>query len=365
MKILFVINNLGMGGAENMVVRLADSLADKGYTIKIAIFSNPILVRPKNSSIEIINYETVSGKGLLETFLKLRNTIRSFNPDVVHSHMFRANFISRLVRLTLPFSKLICTEHSTSVGGVKKAIAYRITDVLASINTNVSSEAVDSYIRHYAVKAGRMISVPNGIDTEKFKLDEKIRIKSRNELQVSDKNILLAVGRLSPAKNYSNLIHSISYLKKSGKTNFKLFIVGDGPLYEDLNQLRQELGVENLIEFLGLRHDISYLMQAADIYLMSSSWEGLPMVILEAMSCEKLIISTDCGGIANLIRDSGFTVPIDDPKALASQIESALEMTEQERKNRGMKARKHILNNYTLDINTQSYINLYNQSFKK
>lgn len=364
MKILLVINNLGMGGAENMLVRLADSLADKGHTVKIAILSTPISVQPNRPDIEVINFNAVGKKGLLKATFELRNIIKSFNPDVVHSHLFRSNFISRLVRLTLPIKKLICTEHSTSVGGVKQAIFYRATDMLADINTNVSAEAVDSYIRKYAVKKGRMINIPNGVDIEKFKLSPSIRLQTRNDLLVHDAKIILAVGRLVPAKNYANLLNSIAILKKSGRTDFKAFIVGEGPLYDELKSLISELRIEDFVELLGPRDNINYLMQAADLYVMSSSWEGLPMVILEAMASERVVVSTKCGGVENLLKDSGFTVAIDNSEALAHQISLVLDMSESERNLIGAKARKYIICNNTLEKNTDAYIELY-QSNKK
>lgn len=363
MKVLFVINDLGMGGAENMLVRLADNLAERGHTIKIVTFCHPVLVEPLNRNIQIVNYNTSNRKGLIQAFLRLRSTIKSFNPDIVHSHLFRANFLSRLVRISVPINKLICTEHSTAVGGIKQIVAYRITDSLADINTNVSAEAVENYIRKKAVKKGRMVSIPNGVDVEKFKFDPKVRLETRTNLSVNDKKVILAVGRLSIPKNYSNLLHSIALMKDFRK-DFKLLIVGDGPLYEDLMQIRKELELEDVVEFLGIRSDICSLMQAADVYVMSSSWEGLPMVILEAMACQRVVVSTKCGGIEKLIKESGFTVGIKDPKALAKKIMLVLDMTENERLNRGIKARRYVIKNNAIEINSKSYLKLYYETVK-
>ena len=363
MKVLFVINNLGMGGAENMLVRLADNLAERGHTIKIVTFCDPVLVEPLNRNIQIVNYNTSSKKGLIKAFLRLRDTIKSFNPDVVHSHLFRANFLSRLVRISVPINKLICTEHSTVGGGITQIVAYRVTDSLADISTNVGAEAVENYIRKKAVKKDRMVNIPNGIDVEKFKFDQKIRLETRTSLLVDDKKVILAVGRLSVPKNYSNLLRSIALMKDFRK-DFKLLIVGDGPLYEDLMQIRKELALEDVVEFLGVRSDICSLMQAADVYVMSSSWEGLPMVILEAMACQRVVVSTKCGGVEGLVQDAGFMVELNNSKALAKKIELVLNMSENERLIMGAEARKYIISNFTLQANTDSYIRLYEKDYK-
>lgn len=358
MKVLILINALGVGGAETAVVNLADELIRKGHIVKIVCLSEPILVRPKSNNIELTSLNVESNTDLFKAYFKLRDIVNTFKPHVVHSHLFRANFLARLLKFSLSSPKIICTEHSTSVTSYKRVIAYRLTDALADMNTNVSDAAVECYIKEGAVRKGNMITVKNGVNLSEYCFDEIIRKKTRKALLVQEKKVILAVGRLSPEKDYPNLINAISILNKS-RDDFIVFIVGDGSLRENLFSITRSLSLDNVIKFLGSRNDVKNLMQAADVYVMSSLWEGLPMVLLEAMACERTIVATDCGGNRDLVGENGFIVPTQDPERLALAIEEALNMQENERLALGNKSRKHIEENYSLSYNADNYLKLY------
>lgn len=362
MRILLVIDSLGLGGAENVVVNLADELTRRNHIVKIVHLADSIDVKPQQDNIELIslNIKLNSRRktDIIKTYFKFRKIVKSFKPDVVHSHLFRANLLSRLLKLSYPSLKVICTEHSTKITDKRELIAYRLTDALSSINTNVSDAAVKSYIREGAVKQGNMVTVVNGVDTNNFYPDKEVRKSIRKELSVQNKKVILAVGRLAPPKDYSNLLNAISILKES-QNNFTVLIVGDGELKESLLRLHEQLDLKDTVKFLGIRTDIKNLMQAADVYVMSSMWEGLPMVILEAMACEKMVVATDCGGIKDLVINNGIIVPIKNSQLLAKALEQALNMEESERLKLGFKARQHVLANYSLSYNVDSYLKLY------
>lgn len=353
-----MITGLGMGGAEHVVVNLADELIKLGHTVKIAYLSGSVLVSPKRSEIELIPIGMRGTKDFLKAFFKLRNIVKDFKPDVVHSHMFHSNIISRLIRLAIYVPKLICTVHSSNEGGKFRMLAYRLTDSLADISTNVSQQSVNDYINKGAAKYGRMVSIANGIDTEKFRYNAVFRESLRSELCVSSEKIILAIGRLHVAKDYQNLLYAVDKLKTI-RTDFKVFIVGEGLLENDLKKITKEKGIEHFISFLGVRRDIKELMSAADIYVMSSAWEGLPMVILEAMACERFVVTTDCGGIRGVVGSNGFIVEPKNYTALADRLNDALDMTFEERFSIGKLARKSIVNNYSLSANVDAYLELY------
>lgn len=362
MRILLVIDTLGLGGAENVVVNLADELASRNHIVKIVYLSEPVLVKPRLNTIELIplgikiNYK--SKAEVVKGYLKLRNVVSKFKPDVIHSHLFRANLLCRLLKLTLPTIKVICTEHSTKIVNKKQLIAYRLTDRLSHINTNVSNEAVKSYVEAGAVGRGNMVTVVNGVDTTKFYFDQATRDKTRQKLNIKSRKLILAIGRLVTPKDYPNLLNAISILKNS-RNDFTVNIVGDGELKVELFTLVRNLGLEDTVHFLGARTDIKDLMQAADVYVMSSLWEGLPMVILEAMACERMVVATDCGGIKDVVDGNGIIVPTMSSELLSQALNDALDMTEDERRNLGLKARQHVVDNYSLSYNVDSYLELY------
>lgn len=347
-----------MGGAEHVVVNLADTLVARGHEVRIAYLTGEALVLPKDKSIEVIAIGMKGKAGFLSAYFKLRALVKAFQPDVVHSHMVHANLISRLLRLTVKIPKLVCTAHNTNEGGQLRMLAYRITDKLADISTNVSEEAVAEFVRQGAVKAGRMIAVPNGIDTNKFSFNSAVRDTIRKELGAGDKNILLAVGRLDIQKDYPNLLQA-TFLLKEQRQDFKLFIVGDGPLRAELTQRVKELGLTEYVEFLGIRRDVSALMSATDLFVLPSAWEGFGLVVAEAMACERVVVATDCGGVKEVVGDAGFTVPTGDSDALASSINMVLGMSPADRLQLGINARGRIVQEYSLSKNVDFFLSIY------
>ena len=359
MKILLVITGLGMGGAEHVVVNMADELVKVGHKVKIIYLTGPALVLPKNDKIELIPLNMTGVKSFFASYLKLRSIVKKFEPDVVHSHMVHANIITRLLRLSIEVKKIISTSHSTNEGGKARMLAYRLTDWLTNISTNVSDDAVNESIRKGAVKKGRMVAIPNGINTEVFSFNQKNRIKTRNELNLGNNKLLLAVGRLTEAKDYPNLLLAIQLLKKQ-RTDFKLVIVGDGPLKTDLVNMVKELDLTEYVQFLGIRNDIPDLMSASDLFVLSSAWEGFGLVVAEAMACERLVVATDCGGVAQVTSPYGSLIEPKNHLLLYQAINRVLDINLSESAKIGTLSRQHIINNYSLLKSVNSYICLYN-----
>lgn len=358
LKILFVITGLGMGGAEHVVTNLADNLVARGHLVKIAYLTGDAFVLPENPDIEIISLHLKSPKNTLEAYFKLRALVNQFKPEVLHSHMFHANILSRLLRLSITLPKLICTAHSNNEGGKLRMFAYRITDSLADMSTNVSQEAVDVFITKRAVKTGRMMPIVNGIDTNRFVFNSDVCQDLRNQLRLQDKKMILAVGRLDTPKDYPNLLNAVALLAKK-RQDFKVFITGDGPLKEELLSLMDSLNVSEFVEFLGVRRDVAALMSATDLFVLSSAWEGFGLVVAEAMACERVVVATDCGGVAEVLGSNGFLVQPQDSVLLAETLNNTLKLSDDECNKIGSAARQRIIEHFSLDANVDAYFKLY------
>lgn len=354
-----VITGLGMGGAEHVVVNLADELIMLGHKVKLVYLSGEVEVSPKNSNVELIPLGMNAPKDFIYAYIKLRKIVKDFKPDVLHSHMFHSNIISRLLSLTTAIPKIISSSHNTNEGGKLRMLAYRLTDNLVYISTNVSQEAVDALVNKRAVQPGRMLSIANGINVDCFCFDEAARKNKRTELHVTDQKLVLAVGRLNPQKDYPNLFNAIHLLKEK-RQDFKFFIAGDGPLKEELMLLVQKLGISKFVEFLGIRRDIPALMSASDIFVLPSAWEGFGLVVAEAMATERVVVATDCGGVSEVVGSDGFLVQHKNSTLLAQALNRALDLDANERSIIGAAARKRIINNYSLSANVKAYLKLYN-----
>ena len=364
-NIIYITTSLGMGGAEKQICSLSDTMSHENNItiINLSNHSNNICT-PKNKNINIHSLSMDKNPlNFIYSLLSAREIIKKTKPDIVHSHMFHANIFSRLLRLIVKFPVLICTAHSKNEGGKLRMFLYRITDWLATISTNVSKEAVDSFIEKKAVKPGRMISFYNGIDTEIFSYNRISRKIKRHEIGVDDNTpLILSVGRLTEAKDYPNLFYAFSNLNTPIQP--KLVIIGDGEEKERLKNLSEELGISDNIIWLGIRHDVQDWMSACDLFVLSSAWEGFGLVVAEAMACERIVIGTDSGGVSEVIGDAGFIIPIKNSQSLTEYINMALSLSSEERQELGNKARQHIINNFSLTTISQQWLDLYNKLSK-
>ena len=352
MNILYVITGLGLGGAEKVVADLADQMIALGHNVKIAYLTGSVLVKPVSSDVEIIALHLNSVKDFLPASKKYRKLVKSFCPDVVHAHMVHANIFTRLNRTLCPVPKLICTAHNSNEGGKARMIAYRLTNHLSDVNTNVSQEATEALINKGAFSKKDVITVYNGIDLRKFE-------KNHDSINLNNNILnLISVGRFNDQKDYPNLINAFAILKKHSD-DIKLNIVGDGELRPQIEALVTELKLDEDITLLGRRSDISELLNAADIFVMASKFEGFGLVVAEAMACECYVVATDSGGVAEVMGDTGRLVPIKDSEALAEAIEQTISLNKKDILENNKKARDRINRFFSLEASVQKWLALY------
>lgn len=360
MKIMFVITGLGVGGAEKVVINLADSLVLLGHEVSIVFLKGFPVVVPKSSLINLICLELDSLRQLPSAIHRLRREIIYAAPDVVHSHLYHANIFCRMLRLVVPMNCLITTAHNNHEGGLFRMSCYRLTNSLSDAFTNVSGEAVDAFVRHGAAKAGELLTIYNGICTDSFKLLTDSKKIVYEELGMpSDQKLIIAVGRLNKEKDYANLFEALSLLEPR-LFDYLLVIAGDGPLEGELKLLVEQKNLISRVRFLGVRQDIPELLSAADLYVLSSVSEGFPLVVGEAMACEKFVVATDCGGVKEFMGNTGILVPPNDSNALAAELANALMLTKAARVKAGKLARDRIVSNYSLTSSVDKWIALYN-----
>lgn len=359
-RIAFIITGLGMGGAETQVCSLIDQLAARGNTILLLSLTGESVNKPKHPSIQLVELNMrKTPLGFVKAYWQAVSILRQFQPDVVHSHMVHANIFARLLRVVAPIPRLVCTAHSNNEGGKARMLAYRLTDSWCDLTTNVSQEAVEAFIIQKAVKPGRIIAQHNGIDLAKFVFNPVARERCRAELGLNtNQTLLLAVGRLTEAKDYPNLLNAFAQLVKR-QPNVKLAIIGIGELATSVEALIEQLELKPYVALLGLRFDVVDWMSAADMYVMSSAWEGMPMVLLEAMATERVVIATDCGGVREVVGDYGYLVPPRDSAKLAEAIEQAIALPSQARSVLGNNARSYIESRYSLSAITEQWLKYY------
>lgn len=359
MKILYVITGLGMGGAETQLSTIAQHMA-KSHDVRVCYLTGEPVLLKDISAVPIVPInikKTLSG--FFQGYFKLRKLVADFKPDVIHSHMIHANILSRLLRLSIAVPKLVCSAHNSNEGGWLRMLAYRLTDRLADVTTNVSLEAVHAFETRWAIPKDKMRVVFNGVDTSIFKPDSEKRFYLRQLADVADNDkIILSVGRLTAAKDFPNLLNAFAGLSHMQGT-FKLWIVGDGDDRLALTALVEKLNLTGKVFFWGMRSDVASFYNAADIYVLSSAWEGFGLVVAEAMASERVVVATDCGGVREVIGDQGFLVPVKNADALMQGMEKALSLSAGGAKVMGEQARTRVVENFSLDSVIENWLDIY------
>lgn len=348
-----------MGGAENQVCSLADKLFARGHKVKIAYLLQPAIVQPKHKDIKLI---WLGGEkkplSMLKAYVNLVRFIKKENPDIVHSHMFHANIFARLTKLFLSVPRLVCTAHSNNEGGSLRMLTYRLTHSFADVFTNVSHEAVAVFEKKKAAPMGEMIATLNGIDTDYFQFVSSERFSLRHKYGLGHKKVFIGIGRFHEAKDYPNLLEAFSNLLEK-ESNAYLLIIGDGALRSDIEQLVIDKKLSESVTLLGIRHDIPYLLSAADIFVLPSAWEGFGLVVAEAMACERIVVATDSGGVAEVLGGDGFLVSPKNSDALAAAMHKAVLLNDDEAKALGKAARQRIIEKYSLDSVVDNWLKIY------
>jgi glycosyltransferase involved in cell wall biosynthesis len=358
MKILLLITGLGVGGAETQVTELASQFAERGHTVMLAFMTGQPEVLPRHPAVTVCGlgmHNSVSG--MLTGYRALRRLVKNYQPDVVHSHMVHANLLARVVRLSCRMPRLISTAHSNNEGGKARMLAYRVTDALADLSTNVSDIAVAAFEEKGAVPKGRMVTISNGIATDRFRHDPALRKELRAGLEPNTK-LILAVGRLVDVKDYPNLLRAFALVSKNMQ-DAVLWIAGGGERLEELQALSQELGISRAVSFLGIRSDTEALYNAADVSVLSSKWEGFGLVVAEAMASENVVVATDCGGVREVLGECGYLVPAQDPVRLAAALQQALVLPKEDAMLLGRKARQRVLKHYSLHSTVDAWAAIY------
>lgn len=367
-RILFLITGFNYAGAENQIVQLCRGFRAKGYDIALVSMIEPVALTYVNELKEL-NVEIHSlgmSKGIPDprAIIRLRRVIKQFNPDVVHSHLVHANILARFTRMFVKMPLLICTAHNIHEGGRFRELLYRFTDPLCELTTNVSEKAVQRYIDERITPKNKIVFIPNGIDISQFEGNaEEERRRIELELGISKESFIwFAAGRIVPEKDYSNMLTAFSKVTVQHPDSV-LLIAGIGPEREMMDQLCKELGIQDQVHFLGIRHDIAQLMKAADAYLMSSKWEGMPIVLLEASASALPIVATDVGGNREVVQDglTGLLVRAEDSDELSDRMASMMSLDANDRQLMGQAGRQYVKEHYSMNEIVETWTDIYSR----
>ena len=325
-KILVVINNFGIGGAERLVVDDINEMIRRGYDVNVLTFKQEKKAslldecRVSTDKLTFIEIRTIwEIRGWFNTF----NYLKKINPDVVFSHLWFSNTIITPICRLVGIKNVITFEHNVynSIKNKKMYFVDRLIQGLSKKIIAVSSAVKDSLIDH-GIKEEKIIVINNGINLSKYKSERDFSY--RQKLGIPENAfVFTTVGRLITQKGLDVLIKAFS----RGLPEALLLIVGEGPKEAELKKLSESLHMSGKIFFLGSRRDVPKILEASNCFILASRWEGLGIVVLEAMASRLPIIISDLKAGEDMIQNgfNGIVVAKEDYVALHLQMKRLME----------------------------------------
>ena len=333
-KISLFLPSLSGGGAERVFVNLANEFTNRGLKVDLILAKKegPYL---KDIS-EKVNIIDLKARSVLFSLLPLAKYLRKERPNILLSSMEHANIIS-IIASTLARTKarvIVRTANTISLS-IKQAKrgrallskygAFFLYRFASGIIAN-SKGSADDLAKTLKISRDEITVLYNPLAIKY--ITEKAREDVNHKWLVNKQGIIiLSAGRLRKHKDFSTLIRSFNVVLEKYK-EAKLVIIGEGPDRKDFEKLIKKLNLEDTISLPGFVQNPYAYMSRADIFVLSSKWEGLPNVLLEAMACGTPVVSTDCpSGPAEILQNGiyGKLVPVGDYLALAEAIKKTIE----------------------------------------
>ncbi len=369
-RVAHLIYSQLIGGSEMLAANICANL-DREYFDPIILF----LYKQSGQMPEVlkrlgVEYATIGCSRFSKFFLKylIEFKLNKLGVDVLHIHhlTFYNQSYDGVQRSRV--KGVVLTEHSIYTllkstilqNSLQKAVHN------ASYFTTVSDEIKEYCVSTSGAEGDKIQVILNGVDTNLFRPRSTIFLKQAiPALSSWQGKIAITVGRLHEAKDHQTMIRAIKLLLTGGG-ELQLVIVGEGNLLGELERTIESLGLKHYVHLLGARTDVANLLPEADLFLLSSQTEGLPMVLLEAMSCGLPIVSSDVGGIPEVVQDgvNGLLTAPENPQLFADTIQSLLN-SDDLMEVMGKCNREKIKQEFSIKETTKYYSDMYMQIMEK
>lgn len=324
-----------------MLLNLSKNLRSRGHDILVACPTyGPLIEALKEEGIQVKIIPIKKTYDLMAAF-RLKNLIVHEGVQVLHTHGMLVNIVGRFASKMAHVPVSISTVHLTRelAGGARaenirqwfKGKYYRSLDNF-SANFNDRVIAVSESVKQDLISQGmspeKIVVVKNGIEFEQWQspLDnENHRAKKRKELGIDNCPVVGTITRFSKQKDVHTFLYAISSVIRD-YPSVRCMILGDGEQRVELEDLSRRLALNGNVTFLGYREDAGEILRLFDIFVLSSLWEGLPLVVLEAMAASKPVVATEVPGTAEAVLDgkTGLLVPLRHSESLANSVKRLL-----------------------------------------
>lgn len=338
---VFLLTGLGVGGAERQAVRLATRLVARGRDVRVVSMIDPIahVETLERAGVPVESLGMARGRADVSAFMRLVRLLKDLRPRTLLCFMYHANLMGRLAGRVAGVPRIVVSVRIEKFGGFTREWAFRLSNGLSAATVVNSQLAADSLVRRRVVARDQLLVIPNGID---FAEIDAAGPATRSDLGIPEAAFLwIAVGRFDPQKDHASLLEAFG---ATGREADHLLLVGDGPLRPDAERRAADAGLSDRVHFTGVRDDVPALLGLADALVMSSLFEGLPNVLIEAHTAGLPVVATDVGGVREVVvpDGSGYVVPAGDLGGLARALRRLAETDPDARREMGRTGREHV-----------------------
>ena len=361
-KVLQITHDLAIGGLQQVVVNICRTINRDKFDISVLCLRTlgEFVPAIEKMGIEVQLLPQKENATDYLSFLKVARILKEKRPDVIHTHNTQPFIDGTIAAMLAGVKTVVHTDHARSFPDKRRYMfAEWLISHYAYKIVGVSEHTANNLISYEKISKDKLVVIPNGIDGAQFQSPFDPESKKR-ELGISNTGPIIGLGvRLSEQKGITYLLQAMPALVAEFPSII-LLIAGSGPLEETLKSEAEQLGVNNNVHFLGPRLDLNEIIRLFDVYVLPSLWEGLPMVLLEAMAAGLPIVATDVGGGATAVHDgqNGLLVTARNPDLLASSLIRLLR-NESWRRDYGSFGRRIFDGQFSARIMTEKYERLY------
>jgi glycosyltransferase involved in cell wall biosynthesis len=354
-RVAYLIDTLEVGGAEKQLLTIATGVSRERFAPSVLCLTRRGLLEAEVEQAGVpVHLVGKRHKAGVLAYRRLRAWLRAERPHVLHTWMFTCNLYGRLAARGLPV-RTLASEVSADPGKSRLRLAV---DRMLAPSTDAfyvnSREVARFYHERCAIPLERIAVIPNGVDVR------PVEPVSRASLGVPGGAYLVCcAGRLSTEKGFEQVIEALT-LGRLSREDVYLTIAGEGPERPALEALAARRGVARRVRLLGYRGDLPRVIQAADVFVLSSRFEGMSNALMEALALGKPCIATAVGGVDELVVDGecGLVLPRSDAALIAATVERLMATPELAAR-LGQAARERMARQFSVDANVRRFEELY------